>query len=319
MTEQTPLTTRFSLAPMEGVVDATMRRILTNIAGVDECVTEFLRVTNTTYPDKVFRKICPELANGCQTDSGTPVTLQILGGDPESMTRNALKAVSLGATKVDVNFGCPAKTVNRSDGGAIILREPERVSTILARLRTELPSRIPLSAKMRLGYEDKTLMIENALAAQSAGICKLTVHGRTKREGYKPPADWYSIKQISDALDIPVVPNGDITSVESFRRCREIVSADEYMVGRGLLANPGLINEIRGLDALSWQQFLPHLFDFQESEMEFGERRHQGNRIKQWLAYLKQHYKEANSFFDEVKRMTNPDDILRRIEMEMGN
>jgi len=105
-----------SLAPMEGVIDSPMRRLLTDIGGYDRCVTEFVRVTDVLLPERVFFRICPELAEGCRTASGTPIFVQLLGGQADALAVNAVRAAELGAAGIDLNFGCPAKTVNRSDG-----------------------------------------------------------------------------------------------------------------------------------------------------------------------------------------------------------
>ncbi|MGB1142639.1 MAG: tRNA-dihydrouridine synthase, partial [Halioglobus sp.] len=118
---------RLLLAPMEGVVDYTMRELLTSLGGVDRCVTEFLRVSERLLPPRVFRRICPELEHGGQTSSGVPVYLQILGGDPVVVAENAARGAEMGAPGIDLNFDCPAKTVNRNKGGSVLLREPRLV------------------------------------------------------------------------------------------------------------------------------------------------------------------------------------------------
>ncbi len=117
------------LAPMEGVTDFVMRDLLTRLGGIDQCVTEFLRVTDTLYPEKVFFENCPELKMGSRTRAGTSVFVQLLGGKADPLAQNALRAVELGALGIDLNFGCPAKTVNRHDGGASLLKSSNRIFT----------------------------------------------------------------------------------------------------------------------------------------------------------------------------------------------
>ena len=112
---------RLFLAPMEGVTDWAMRDLLTEVGGIDQCVTEFLRITDTLMPPSVFEKNCPELKTGSRTRSGTPVFIQLLGGQAEPLAMDAARAVDLGALGIDLNFGCPAPTVNRHDGGATLL------------------------------------------------------------------------------------------------------------------------------------------------------------------------------------------------------
>src|SRR5690606_12771992 len=115
------------------------------LGGLDGCVTEFVRVVDTALPQRVFRRYAPELEHHCRTPSGVPVKLQLLGGQPQSMAENALRAVSAGAQAIDLNFGCPAKSVNRSDGGACLLRQPERVHAIVCAVREALPPEVAVS------------------------------------------------------------------------------------------------------------------------------------------------------------------------------
>src|SRR5690606_8342958 len=127
---------KLHLAPMEGVVDWVMRDFLTQIGGIDHCVTEFIRIIDQVYPDHVFYKYCPELKTDSKTLAGTPVFVQLLGGQPMPLAENAVKAVSLGAAGIDLNFGCPAKTVNRHDGGATLLQFPNRIYDIIKTVRS---------------------------------------------------------------------------------------------------------------------------------------------------------------------------------------
>lgn len=177
---------RVILAPMEGVVDHLMRDLLTAQGGFDLCVTEFLRVVDQLYPERSFFKICPELANGAKTPSGVPVRIQLLGQSPEWLAENAARAVALGSPGIDLNFGCPAKTVNRNKGGSVLLKEPETLYAIIREVRQAVPVYQPVTAKIRLGYDDTSLMLENARAIEAAGATELAVHARTKRDGYRP-------------------------------------------------------------------------------------------------------------------------------------
>ena len=122
---------RIFLAPMDGLTDDIMRHLLTRVGGIDVCVTEFVRITDTLLPKKVFYRASPELLNDGKTLSGVPVRLQLLGSDPICLAENAALAASLGAPAIDLNFGCPAKTVNRSNGGAVLLTDPENLYSIV--------------------------------------------------------------------------------------------------------------------------------------------------------------------------------------------
>ncbi|MCB1639998.1 MAG: tRNA-dihydrouridine synthase, partial [Thiothrix sp.] len=149
---------RLILAPMEGVLDAAMRALLTRIGGYDRCVTEFVRITNQQLPARVFQRRCPELLQGGHTAAGVPVYVQLLGGDPDYMALNARTVETLGAPGIDLNFGCPSKTVNRNDGGSTLLREPERVHRIVTRVRQAVSPQVPVTVKIRLGFHDSSLL-----------------------------------------------------------------------------------------------------------------------------------------------------------------
>ena len=232
------------LAPMDGLTDPLMRELLTSVGGYDSTATEFVRVTQGVLPAHIFQRYSPELSNGGKTSSGTPVFVQLLGGNPQLMAENAAMAVELGAPGIDINFGCPAKKVNNHDGGSVILKEPKRVYDITGAVRKAVPTTIPVTVKIRLGYENKELALENALAAESAGAHWLTVHARTKVQGYKPPADWLALASLRVALRIPLIGNGEIWSLDDFKRCREITGCQHFMLGRGAVANPFLANPI---------------------------------------------------------------------------
>jgi len=297
---------RLIVAPMEGVVDYSMRRLIARVGGADQMVSEFVRVNDTLLPPKVFHKLIPELKQDCCGYGDTPLVVQLLGSDPESLANNALIALELGAPAIDMNFGCPAKTVNKSRGGSILLKEPDVVHAAVEAVRDAVPSDIEVSAKMRLGYEDKSLAIDNAQAIEAAGASYLTVHARTKVEGYKPPAHWEWIAKIRNAVSIPVIANGEVWSVEDYDRCREVSGCDDVMIGRGWVANPLLPLQIKDrnyptdLDEC-WQRLKPNILEFYEDVFALIEERHVHGRIKQWCNMLGWHYPQAKDLFQELR------------------
>src|SRR5450830_1222040 len=237
------------LAPMEGLLDFVLRDILTRVGGIDRCVSEFIRVTNTLLPDRVFIRVVPELLNGGRTYAGVPVRAQLLGSDPVCMAENAACLAALGPDGVDLNFGCPAKVVNRHGGGAALLDEPELLAAIVSAVRRAVPDHIPVSAKMRLGYSDDSRAVECALAIAGGGANELVVHARTKAQAYRPPAYWERIADIRAVVQIPVVANGEIWTVEDAHRCREESGCDSLMLGRGMVTNPGVALAIQAATA----------------------------------------------------------------------
>ncbi len=315
---------RLFLAPMEGVVDHHVRDLLTGIGGIDVCVTEFVRVCeHQRLPERVFKRLCPELDQQSLTKAGTPVRLQLLGGHPDSIAYNAAKAAQLGACAIDLNFGCPAKAVNNSDGGACLLREPERVFQIVRAVREQVPASVPVSAKIRLGFEDRSRYLDNALAVYEAGANELTVHARSKADGYKPPAYWEYIAHIRESVSIPVIANGEIWSVDDWRRCREQSGCEDFMLGRGLLARPDLALAIQAAHtgeeqpALEWQHIVAYLFDYYLTTKTLYPAKFLGNRIKQWLAYLRLQYTGAEELFESIKRLRLAADIERAFHLHL--
>lgn len=297
------------LAPMEGLVDDIMRDVLTRIGGIDLCVTEFVRVTSTLLPAKMFYRLAPELNQAARTRAGTTVRVQLLGSDPACLADNAARAVELGAPGIDLNFGCPAPTVNRHRGGAVLLTEPELLFEIVSAVRASVSAGIPVTAKMRLGYEDKSLAIDCAQAIERAGADELTVHGRTKVEGYRPPAHWDWIARIRESVSLPVIANGEVWTVEDYRNIRRESGCDTVMIGRGLIAAPDLARRIKasqpGQDAapMPWGEMMAWLRDFfEQCRVRAEESAYPASRLKQWLGQLKRSYPEAGELFEQVRR-----------------
>ncbi|MDX1588155.1 MAG: tRNA-dihydrouridine synthase [Oleiphilaceae bacterium] len=307
------------LAPMEGLVDPTMRRVLTQIGGVDHCVTEFIRVTDVCLPRRVFHRIAPELASGAVTAAGTPVHVQLLGSRPDTLGENAARAVELGAPVVDLNFGCPAKTVNRHRGGAVLLQEPEVLYQLVSAVRAAVPAHTPVTAKMRLGYTDKSLAVECGQALEAGGAATITVHARTKTDGYKPPAYWPWIGRIREAVSIPVVANGEIWTLADYRQCRDESGCENVMLGRGLIARPDLALQVRQflagepVQTMSWASFHPWLVDFYDEVASQLLARYAPGRLKQWLNYLRRSYPEAEALFRRIRREKDSERIRQML------
>lgn len=296
---------------MEGLVDEILRDVLTKIGGIDWCVTEFIRVCDRLLPERQFYKLAPELLNNARTAAGTPVRLQLLGSDPSCLADNAAFATKLGAPVIDLNFGCPAKTVNNSKGGSILLLEPELLFRIMQEVRKTVDTTIPVTAKMRLGYLDKSLALDCASALTEGGADQLVVHARTKVEGYKAPAHWEWIARIKQQVTKPVIANGEVWTVADWQRCREISGVDDVMIGRGLVSCPDLALQIasarQGLDyqALTWAQLQPLVVDFWQQARQKIAPRFAPGRLKQWLGMLSRTYPEALVLFDQLKRETD--------------
>lgn len=303
------------LAPMEGVINASMREFLTSMGGYSRCVTEFVRVTNVLLPPRCFYRLCPELHDGGVTPSGVPVFVQLLGSDPNALAENAARAEALGAPGVDLNFGCPAKTVNNSMGGSILLREPARVHSIVAAVRRAVSKATPVSVKIRLGYDNADQLAEIVDAALSGGADELAIHARTKFDGYKPPAHWHHVNSVVN-VSMPIRINGEIWSVADAGEARLASGCKTVMLGRGALAAPDLAMRIVQGDEsaapMLWEQLLPFIAT-QFERYDAQNPRYVGNRTKQWLAYLKRTYPEAQELFGRIRKLHDPDQIAEQL------
>lgn len=297
------------LAPMEGIIDHTMREMFSAIGGLDRCVTEFIRISNQTLPEKVFKRDFPEIQTGSATSNNTQVYAQLLGDKSEILAKNAYKLAHMGAKGIDINFGCPAKCVNNHGGGSVLLKDPQKIHHIVNTIRQYVPSDIPVSAKIRLGYEDKSLSLEIAKAIEEAGASELAVHGRTKVEGYKPPAYWHKIGEITDSVDIPVIANGEMWTLDDIQRAILESKTTRIMLGRGLVACPDLALLAKGETetALNWGQICLLLLHYKLQLNGRCPEKYINNLIKQWLVYLRQQYPQAHLFFNQIKRIRAAD------------
>ncbi|WP_212846448.1 tRNA dihydrouridine synthase [Acinetobacter sp. TGL-Y2] len=303
------------LAPMEGLTDPIMRDVLTHVGSFDWCVTEFIRVTNSVLPDHVYHSYCPELLTGGKTAAGTPVHVQFLGNDPEMLAANALRAVALGAPAIDLNFGCPAKTVNKHRGGSVLLDEPETVHLLVKAVRDAVPNHIPVSAKMRLGYMDRNYTLDNAHAIEDAGASWLTVHARTKAEGYTPPAFWDQLKPIKDALKINVIANGEIWTNADAKQCQNESGCEDLMIGRAAVTTPDITQCIRqntNEPLITWDELVALQVRFLSGP--YKKEINMVGRYKQWIGMMSKHYPEAKLLWNEVKRIKQLTEILEKLK-----
>ena len=275
---------RLMLAPMEGVIDHTMRELLSELGGMDRCVTEFVRVSEALLPARVFRRLCPELGSGGTTASGVPVYLQLLGGQPTPMAENAARAAELGAPGIDLNFGCPAKTVNR------------------------------------LGFEDQSTFLDVVQGIAEANATELTIHARTKKHGYRAPAYWEEIARARSTVSLPIIANGEIWSPGDALRSRQQSQCQDLMLGRGALCRPDLPRLVRAaldgttIDSLNWTDILPLLRKLLSLNLANYDASYVAGPIKQWLVYLRYYYPQAAVMFESIKRERDPERIEAILE-----
>jgi tRNA-dihydrouridine synthase C len=301
---------------MEGVLDHLMREMLTEINDYDLCVTEFVRVVHQLLPKHVFYRLCPELENNSKTLAGVPVTIQLLGQDPHWMAENAFRAAELGAHGIDINFGCPAKTVNKNRGGAALLADPDSIYHVVKSCRNAVPQPTPVSAKIRLGLENPDDCFEIVDAIQQAGADEITVHARTKAGGYKASEiRWEYIDQIRKKIDIPVIANGEIWNYSDAQDCLSVTGTDALMICRGAFNTPNLGNVVKyNHTPMPWHHVIKLILRYSSYEVRGDKNKYYPNRIKQWFTFLRHSYPQANTLFKEIRTLTRVNPIIETLE-----
>lgn len=302
---------RVLLAPMEGVLDSLVRELLSEVNDYDLCITEFLRVVDQLLPAKSFYRLCPELHHQSRTPSGTLVRIQLLGQYPEWLAENAARAVELGSYGVDLNCGCPSKLVNGSGGGATLLKDPELIYQGAKAMREAVPAHLPVTVKIRLGWDSGDRQFEIADAVQQAGATELAVHGRTKEDGYQAERiNWQAISEIHQRLTIPVIANGEIWDYQSAQECMKVTGCDAVMLGRGALNVPNLSRVVKYNEPrMSWPEVVKLLQKYVLLEKQGDTGLYHVARIKQWLGYLRKEYAEASDLFSEIRALKTSKDI----------
>jgi tRNA-dihydrouridine synthase B len=227
------------LAPMSGVTNRTMRALYRPF-GLGLTVTEFVSSNALKYGNRRTMEMIDQ--HGLEK----PVSTQLWGDDPDTMAAAAKVVRECGADVVDINFGCPAPKVTKTNGGSACLRDPDRCEAIMRAVVAAVDC--PVTMKMRLGWsEDALVYVDVARRAQSAGVRAVTLHARTARQFYRGDADWDHIARLKRAVDLPVIGNGDLDDPHLAMARMRSSGVDAIMLGRATLGNPWLISQIRDL------------------------------------------------------------------------
>lgn len=295
------LVNKVYLAPMEGVCDPPMRKVLTKYGAYDECFSEFIRVTTDVLPYKTLSREVPELTNEGKTSSGCLCRVQLLGDEPQPLAGTALRAVELGAKRIDLNFGCPSRFVHH--GGSMLLKEPDLVHRIVATVREALDPSIFLSVKIRTGFLEHSELpvIMDAVAVD--GLNEIIIHARTRKSLYKKEGlNWSVLATIHDkSRGIPLVANGDILSLATSNECYEQTGhIDRQMIGRAAMAMPNLPQLIKGQasEPTPLSDVLKIAWEFCEelTALNYPEKSKM-DRLKQFLGYVQKFDERIIEFF----------------------
>lgn len=299
------------LAPMEGVTDPAFREVMLELHSPEAlggAFTEFVVVSrNEPVPTRVLRRHLG------RSDFKTPVGMQLMGPNPDTMAETARRVESLGVVPVlDINFGCPAKGALKSCAGSAALRDPRSMEALVRRI-TDVVSTIPVTAKIRAGFDNADHVEELARAVEQGGAAMLTIHCRTRAEKYQEQVYWERIGRAVDAISIPVCGNGSIQTHADLERMRRETGCRYAMVGRGALANPWVFSGEVADESQSFE-FLCRYVDAMRATGP-GVARGLANRVKQLVRYW-----TAGDTFTETRtawlRDPDPDHFLERLFRE---
>lgn len=223
-------------SPLSGVTDMVFRRLVRRYAPESMMYTEMVNATGLHY----FKQL-PKIMEVDPNER--PISIQLFDCRPDFLAEAAVKAVEEGADTVDINMGCPVNKITKNGGGSSLLRQPEVAEAIVREVVKAVS--VPVTVKTRIGWNDKEITIlDFAKRMQDAGAQMITVHGRTRAQGYNGNARWEWIARVKEILSIPVIGNGDIFSVEAAVKCLEQTGADGVMCSRGTLGYPFLVGEV---------------------------------------------------------------------------
>lgn len=225
-----------ALAPMAGVTDAAYRQICMDL-GAAYTVTEMVSAKAVEYGDK------KTFALADLSRDRRPVFLQLFGQEPETFALAAERLLPLQSDGFDINMGCPVPKVAGNGAGAALMRDPKKCGEIVAAIKCKVD--IPVTVKLRAGWDSAHQnAVETAKYCEAAGAAAICVHGRTREQFYEGKADWEVIRKVKEAVSVPVIGNGDVTSAQSACLLLEQTGCDLVMVGRGALGNPWIFRQI---------------------------------------------------------------------------
>ena len=245
------------LAPMAGLTDHPFRRIARE-HGCSLVFTEMVSAEGLLRKGKSFLRIGGD---------EHPISLQLFGSNPKVIAEAAQMVEGMGVDAIDINMGCPAKQVVKTGAGADLMRFPQKVKGILIEVRKRVKR--PLTIKIRSGWDRQNInAVEISKIAEDSGIDAIFIHPRTKDQGFSGCADWNLIRKVKDAIRIPVVGNGDVTTSSLVRKMLEVTGCDGVMIGRGALGNPWIFDP-KNLDSFAAQSLVQPSLEERQRMIEY--------------------------------------------------
>jgi nifR3 family TIM-barrel protein len=310
------INSRVLQSPLSGVTDLVFRRLVRRYAPESMTYTEMVSASEIHH--------LPQLPRLMEIDiHEQPISIQLFDCRADFMAEAAQKAVTEGAKTIDINMGCPVNKITKKGGGSRLLRQPELAEAIVKEVKQAVD--VPVTVKTRIGWNDEEInIIEFAQRMQDAGAAMITIHGRTRTQGYKGSARWEIIAQVKDVLSIPVIANGDIFSVEAAIRCLEITNADGVMCSRGTLGYPFLVGEIDYFFKTGKMPQLPTIKQRLECAKEhlWGLWQYKGKKgifqSRKHLAWYCQGFSGASELRDNCSRLDSVEEGLTLLDEAMA-
>ncbi|MBP5534975.1 MAG: tRNA dihydrouridine synthase DusB [Alphaproteobacteria bacterium] len=302
------LSSNVFLAPMAGVTDKPFRQMMRQF-GKHLLYDEMVAATSYVYGSKTTERMMD------LSDEKAPIAIQLVGNNPEHMAMAAKKAEQNGAFLVDINMGCPVRKLISNTSGAALMQSPILAAEIVEAVKKAVS--IPVTVKMRLGWDKEHINVkEFALYMEQAGADAVTIHARTKADGYSGKADWSKIAEVKQVLSIPVIANGDIVDEQTAKNCRKQTLADGLMIGRGALGRPWILAQIDGQEPPSdiepiVQEHFDRLLSYYGRKGLFIARKH--------LAWYASGHSFVANFRQSVYNETKPENVKALIREFFGN
>ncbi len=299
------------LAPMAGITDIPYRRVMKRF-GAALVYTEMISANGLIRAGHKTRQLM------LSSQEEQPLGIQLFGTEPEILAEAAREASPHGQL-IDLNFGCPAKKVIRNGAGSALMRDPEQIGRIIAAVRKATP--LPLTIKIRAGWDNEAInFIEVAAFAVAEGVDAITLHPRTRSQGFGGCADWDLIRQLKESVPVPVIGSGDIFTPEDGLKMINHTGCDAIMVGRGSFGNPWLIRNIQNLQNNAPMASPTHLDRYRTLREHYqmfldcyGPRRTVGH-MRKHLAWYSRGLSDAGAFRDKINRIITPEGILDAID-----